>query len=462
MGVSLDEICPDCFEISVRNGVCTSCGWREKDGPRFPNMLPPHFVLKNRYLIGKPLGKGGFGITYKAYDLEYQNICAVKEYLPNFIELKREDSGDLRLLNNGDTGRYQHNRKRFMEEADILYRIHSYPYVVKIRDSFSENNTSYYVMDYINGINLKQVIAGENFIFSVSQATEVMLKVGNTLQVIYEKEGLIHRDISPENILVDRNGEYTLIDFGSAKEIDPKREQGFSVVLKPGFAPLEQYSDTMPQDPYTDVYALAGTFYMMVSGQMLPNALERLNHPEKYHSLCQLGMKVPQKVSDAVDHALAINYKQRTQTIQAFLNELISAGALQVGQQMQNAAQNCIKVEKGRKSDKHQKMQVGYIEIIQGHEKGRKWKIPDDGKMRLVGRDSNRCHIVISYEEVSRLHFEIGFDSLHRRFCGRDNSRNGIFVDGDFYIKSDFFVEPGCLIQFPETDCVLYLGVDHE
>lgn len=82
--------------------------------------------------------------------------------------------------------------------------------------------------------------------------------------------------------------------------------------------------------------------------------------------------------------------------------------------------------------------------------------------MRLVGRDSNRCHIVISYEEVSRLHFEIGFDSLHRRFCGRDNSRNGIFVDGDFYIKSDFFVEPGCLIQFPETDCVLYLGVDHE
>lgn len=452
----MDKICPDCFSVSLKNGICEVCGYCWEEQFSIPKCLKPYTVLTGQYLIGKVVGRGGFGITYKAYDLETQSICAIKEYMPGFLDLERINGTELQIKNSSDKERYEHGKKRFIEEAEILYRIQGYPYITKMRNCFPENNTYYYVMNYVEGINLKQLVTAERYRFSVKEATEVILKIGNTLQAIYDREGLIHRDISPENILVDKTGEYTLIDFGSAKEVKPGGNEGLSVVLKPGFAPLEQFSETMPQGSYTDVYALAGTYYFMITGNMLPTAVERLNNNSCYTPLYYTGKGIPSAVSEAVDRALKIEFKQRTQSIRIFLNELLDAGAMGSSISIQKEKENRQEL-KWEQSDVY-----GYIEIISGQNKGKIWKIYDDKKVWNVGRDSNRCHIVIAYNEVSRKHFEITFDSKAELFVGRDCSTNGILVDSKFYIMSDFQVNPGCIIQFPKTDCVLYLGVRNE
>ncbi len=459
MGIQMKNICPDCFSLSFHNGICDKCGFNESDNSMFDSALGLHSVLRGRYIIGKVLGRGGFGITYKAYDLERQEICAVKEYCPKFLNLHRASDNSIKVINGQEKGKYEHGKLRFEEEAQILFRISKYPYIVKIRDSFHENNTYYYIMDFVDGINIKRVITGGGYKYSVKEATEVMLKIGNTLQSIYNQEGLIHRDISPENILIDRTGEYTLIDFGSAKEIVEGRAQEFSVVLKPGFAPLEQYSETMPQGSYTDVYALAGTYYFMLSGKMIPDAITRMNNPKEYVPLDILGISIETEISQVINRALEISYKQRTQTIKQFLDELVDATqtaqepVVSSGVRMYDSEKT---VEVSRKAS------CGYLEIISGKSIGKQWKIPDNGKTQIIGRDSNRCHIVISYDEVSRTHLEIQYNSKTKEFEGRDFSTNGIYVDNEFVSGAKFKVKPGCIMQFPETECVLYLGVQNE
>ena len=454
------KICPDCFADAMQQGVCRNCGYSQ-NVVRAANALPVYTVLKNRYLIGRILGKGGFGITYKAYDLERGDICAVKEYMPKFLDIRRETDGRVVLARASEERKYSHGKIRFQEEQQVLERIYGYPNVSKIRDQFSLNNTSYYSMDYIDGINLKRIVSGTGRRFPEREAVEVIAKIGRTLQLIYDREGLIHRDISPENILADSYGNYTLIDFGSAKEIIEGEDNEFSVVLKPGFAPPEQYSDRMPQGSYTDVYALAGTFYYMVSGQMLPTAIERLNRPDSYVPLERLGLSVHTGVSKAVDRALEINYKRRTQTVLQFVQQLEQG--LQNGQGQNGGGGRSPGGEwnPGGGGAPGPRGAEGYVEVVNGREKGRRWVLPGGGKVQAAGRDPNRCHIVVPYAEVSRLHFEICYDVGTGLFRGRDCSRNGLFVDSEFYLQEEFQVEPGCIIQFPQTECVLYLGVAH-
>ena len=133
-------ICPACFLETFDNGVCASCGFDE-NAQQSPLLLPPGTPLMNgQYLVGKILGKpGGFGITYKAYDIETSKICAIKEYLPGFLNLERKDNSII-VNNSNDKIKYKHGEKRFGEEIEILYRIKRYPHIVQILDDFYENN----------------------------------------------------------------------------------------------------------------------------------------------------------------------------------------------------------------------------------------------------------------------------------------------------------------------------------
>lgn len=449
MGIRVEEICPNCFDVSIKNGICTQCGYHMDEQKGLVESLKPHMILHARYIIGRVLGKGGFGITYKAYDLGEQSVCALKEYMPRFIELGRKNGGEIVLKDEEKRKQYEHGRKRFREEAEILYKIRNYPYVVRIQNNFQENNTDYYVMEYVDGINLKQVIKDNNYRFSENEATEIFLKIGSTLQAIYEREGMIHRDISPENILVDKRGEYKLIDFGSAKEVDPEGRQGLSVVLKPGFAPLEQYSESMPQGSYTDVYALAGTYYYLTTGKMVPSALERLGGQHNYTPLYLLNPGISKNVSDAIDRGLEINYRKRTQTIRQFLQELTELSYSDV------EWQNRENIEK-----RPLRAGTGYLEIVEGEFSGKAWTIPDDGKYRIVGRDSNRCHIVLPYDSISGTHFEISFDDKKGEFLGRDYSRNGMVVNEHFINHADFSAGDKSVLRFPGTDCKICLRID--
>lgn len=457
MGIRMEEICPNCFAASMRNGVCAQCGYNMESQRELTAVLKPHTILRDRYIVGRVLGRGGFGITYKAYDLEWQSVCAFKEYVPRFIELSRQNHGEIVLTDTAKIKQYEHSRKRFREEAEILYRIKKYPYIVRIRDSFQENNTDYYVMEFVDGINLKQAVRENHYLFSEKEATDILLKIGSTLQAIYEKEGMIHRDISPENILIDKNGDYRLIDFGSAKEVEPEGQRGFSVVYKPGFAPLEQYSESMPQGSYTDVYALAGTYYYLTTGQMAPSALERMGGHNHYTPLYLANRSISKNVSDAIDRALVVDYKKRTQTIRQLLYELTQQPAGSAGK-----SAGYINRPGGYTGGEKQKSKhpgAGYLEIIEGKNAGKSWMIPDDGKCRVAGRDSNRCHIVLPYGAVSSTHFEIRFDAGKGIFRGKDYSRNGMVVNERFVSNAEFVAEIGSVLRFPGTDCKILLGV---
>ena len=269
----LDSLCPDCFQPGVKNGVCEKCGCHVS-ALQQALILPPRTVLCNRYILGILLGRGGFGATYKAYDLELQKICAIKEYLPRFVEVERLGDGKIRLPNLSDQSVYEREKKRFIKEAELQRRISWYPHIVPILHSFAENNTYYYVMEFIDGKNLKQQVEETGTRFSVPKAVDLMIQLGTTLQEIYDREGLIHMDISPENIMVDRRGNYILIDFGNAKNTRVKQQ--VQIVGKRGYAPPEQYSDTMSQGSFTDAFSLASTFYFLVSGKTPSNAMERM------------------------------------------------------------------------------------------------------------------------------------------------------------------------------------------
>ncbi len=453
--MNLQEICPNCFRTTMENGICVKCGYQMMQDNQ-GIWLHLYTVLHGRYLVGRVLGRGGFGITYKAYDIETSKICAIKEYLPGFLNLERKDNSII-VNNSNDKIKYKHGEKRFGEEIEILYRIKRYPHIVQILDDFYENNTRYYVMEFIEGINLKQLVKQKKYIFQIKDALEMIEKVGTSLQMIYDNERLIHRDVSPENILVDAQMDYKIIDFGSAKEIKEDGQDAFSVVLKPQFAPLEQYSDSMPQGSYTDVYALAGTFYYIVSGKNLPTAIERMNGTTKYIPLVQMGVSA--KISEAIDRALTINYKKRTQTIKQLLQEILVDSDNYLSDEQPKRS---ISIKKAIKPVKKGKYQKWYLEIVNGKNKGKKWIFEVDEKKKIIGRDANRCHVIIEYEEISRKHFEITFDENKKIFVGKDYSRNGLLVDRNYIHSEQFQIAPGCLIQFPETDCVLIVGISND
>ena len=323
----MQERCPNCFETGYRSGSCGRCGFQESYDKRGARALPAGVVLNRRYYVGRLLGEGGFGITYKAFDLEKESLCAVKEYAPNGMALRGADGRKLVLSRSDVQEPYRAGLRRFLEEAQILSRLERIPAVVDITDSFQENDTAYFVMEFLDGADLRQIVKASRMRLPVEEITNIILQVAMAMDIIHTKTKIIHRDITPDNIYITRDKKVKLIDFGSAKQTVTGAEGGLSVVLKPKFAPPEQFSSKMIQGAYTDVYALAGTYYYALTGRMIPAAPDRLSGTN-YVPLKQMNLGIPDGVSDAVDRALALNVNQRTQTMQEFIQGIAGAAKI--------------------------------------------------------------------------------------------------------------------------------------
>ena len=313
------NMCPNCFDSGYRNGECGRCGYQAKfDRHISIRGLAAGNILKNRYYIGKILGEGGFGITYKAYDFQRRMVCAIKEYVPNGMSRRAADGRRIEITSPDIEEPYYAGLKRFLDESQILIRLGQIPSVVNITDSFQENSTAYFVMEYLDGLDLGQLIRNGKNRPSVGEVTNYILQVAVSMDIIHTKTRIIHRDISPDNIFITKNKQAKLIDFGSAKQIVSGAQDGFSVVVRLKFSPPEQYSKAMLQGSFTDVYSLAATYYYALTGNNLPTAPDRLSGG-KYVPLKQLNIGVPDCVSDAVDRALILNIEQRTRTMQEFI-----------------------------------------------------------------------------------------------------------------------------------------------
>lgn len=234
--------------------------------------LPEGTVLKGKYRLGQVVGRGGFGITYDAYDIQNQRSCAVKEFYPREICSRDEISGKV-TARVGCREMFEAGRRQFDAEAEVLQKLQEFQAVVRVWEYFPTNSTAFYVMERLVNPDLKKLIKNK-MPFSIDRALELFLPIIWTMDEIHRKKHYVHRDISPENLMFAEDGTLRLFDFGSAINMEDYDKEK-NVEFKPGFAPLEQYSSRSEQGPYTDVYAMGATFYYMVTGNVIPESLRR-------------------------------------------------------------------------------------------------------------------------------------------------------------------------------------------
>lgn len=378
--------------------------------------------LNNRYVVQKTLGIGGFGITYMAYDMLSGNVCAIKELYPQGMVTRMCDGVSVCPISEMKNKVFNHSKDRFLEEAEILEKLSNIEEVVKVYDFFAQNGTCYFVMEYLEAISLGHLIKMSKKKMPMEIITDVVKKIGNALMVIHQYN-VLHRDISPDNIMVTYDGKVKLIDFGNAKTLSQDENQVFSVVLKPGFAPPEQYSSGKEQGTYTDVYAFASTIYYMLCGEMPPDAMQRQGGIN-YKPLEEFG--VPAYISRAIDNALKLSSAERTQTIYQFLIELGMLGMPQNdtdGQEWLTRRYTDIVSVNSKK--KHP-----YIDIIQTGQAVKRYKLYCN-KSVTIGRNSQICDIVVTGDaHISKKHCELIYDENQDLFICMDYSTNGLYVNG--------------------------------
>lgn len=264
--------CPWCMNpVQPGTAPCPHC--RKDPAAYVPSShhFPPGQQLKSHYLVGRVLGEGGFGITYLGVDTNLERRVAIKEYFPTSF-VKRETSVSLEVTCYTNVGRdfYEKGRDQFLQEARTMAKLENIPQIVRVLDFFPANNTAYIVMEFLEGSTLKELVQEQGRIPAKSML-EMLDPVLRAMEAMHSA-GIIHRDISPDNLMVLKSGKIKLMDFGCARDIEGGRTM--TVTLKHGFAPMEQYTGH-GQGPWSDVYALCATVYYCLTGTVPPRSVER-------------------------------------------------------------------------------------------------------------------------------------------------------------------------------------------
>lgn len=319
--MEIHELCPGCMgrvtEEQMHSG-CPHCGYRlPVSGELAPHILAPYTVLEGKYMIGRTLGAGGCGITYLGYDLNLEMRIAIKEYYPvGFVSRDIQKSNTI-ISEEGDKGVFfSDGKKKYIQEARMLARFAGLRNIVSVRDYFEENNTCYIIMEYLDGETLKSYLTRKGGRISGDEMMRMLQPLLASLNEVH-RQGLIHRDISPDNIMILRDGTLKLLDFGSARDMAGNAERSASVMLKPGYAPEEQYRMYGEQGTWTDVYALCATIYRCLTGHTPVDALSRkerdtLIPPSRY------GVMLTPVQEAALLKGMAVNAEQRFKTIGEF------------------------------------------------------------------------------------------------------------------------------------------------
>ena len=290
---------------------------------RTKERLEVGYRLNGRYRVCRSLGQGGFGITYLAEDELLGQKIVIKEYFPACFARRAED-GSIRITEETDRAAFTEGRNRFLREARILTSLLDVSGVVKAWNYFRENQTAYLVMEYVQGISLRSWLEQNGEVASLDEALEMLRPVVSALASIHKK-GLLHRDITPDNLMVGANGTVKLLDFGSARSYlrEKDSEMTQTVLLKSGYAPPEQYDGRCVQGPWTDIYALSATIYKCITGITPEESMQRviedsLEKPSKY---CK---DIPKGMENAIMKGMAALQKNRYQNLKEFCEALYS------------------------------------------------------------------------------------------------------------------------------------------
>lgn len=316
------KICYRCFKEKGDYQVCPHCGYIEGTKPEQDYYLIPGTMLAERYLIGVKIGVGGFGIIYKAFDMLENKIVAVKEFYPARMVNRMPGESTINIFTGSQMDEYQNLRSQFEMEARFMEHFRNEPDIVNLKEYLEINGTAYIIMEYIDGILLREYLK-LNGPLEEKDAVQTALSLLHTLEKIHGK-GIIHRDVSPDNIFLLENNGMKLFDFGSAQRETGKKEKRArqtNALVKPGYTPPEQYGMQSPSTPQMDVYAVGATLYEMLTGRRPPEGSSRaikeeLLPPSKY------GVSVSEAVDRIVMKAMAIRPQMRFATAKEFAQTL--------------------------------------------------------------------------------------------------------------------------------------------
>ena len=301
---------------------CPYCG-QNPSAQNPVHALPTGTVLNGKYIVGSVIGSGGFGITYVGYDQTLNLKVAVKEYFPLGVATRNNTASNEITLNVTDNEEYyQKGKSRFLSEARNIARFSNEEGVVDVRDYFTENGTAYIVMEYLDGVDLGKYLS-RNGRLDAKQTFEMMLPLMRSLQKMHG-ENVLHRDIAPDNLMLLRNGNLKLMDFGSAKQLLREGINTMSVLIKQGYSPIEQYSRKGAQGPWTDVYSLCATIYKCITGITPPDSLDR-SITDDLQAPSSLGVQIPQRLEDALMKGLAIRSENRWQSMDGLIESVLAA-----------------------------------------------------------------------------------------------------------------------------------------
>lgn len=287
---------------------------------KYPLALPKGTILAGQYIIESVLGQGGFGITYKATDYKTKGFVAIKEFFPESMATR---TGTTVSPFSGERGEsFDYGKDSFLQEAETLAQFIGIDGIVEIHNYFEENGTAYFVMDYVEGISFDEYIKRSGGKVTCDVAEGVLVRIMDALAMVHSK-GIVHRDVTPDNIYITNDGKVKLLDFGAARYSLGDKSRSLDVVLKHGFAPKEQYTRHGRQGPFTDVYSVGASFYFALTGRRPPDSIDRLEEDDLVPP-SNLGVQISKEKEYAILKAMAVQPGDRYQTMTEFKQGLYS------------------------------------------------------------------------------------------------------------------------------------------
>ena len=315
--------CPGCMEIKSGGAVCGHCGFDPRK-QNAPHQLQIGTALQDRYLVGRALGQGGFGITYLGRNRYLERKVAIKEYYPSvFVDRNTAYHTGVSCRTEQMEVFFAQNRMRFLREAKTLAKLEQVPQIVSILDFFEANNTAYIVMEYLRGDDLRSYLRKKGGRMTPEETFRILRPVMAALVQVHEA-GLVHRDISPDNIMLQYDGSVKLMDFGAVRSVEhpgveKELTEATQAIVKHGFAPIEQYSAKGSIGPWTDEYALCATMYYCMTGKVPENVHDRIMGTDLVWDGIE-GLTAQQK--KILQKGMAIHAKDRYPSIRELMDAL--------------------------------------------------------------------------------------------------------------------------------------------